>query len=39
MSGDKLIGELQPVIENEKPKEKLEAGNDVMFFCLKFQPS
>ena len=35
MSRDRLIGELEWVVEKEKPKEKLQADNDVIFFLLK----
>ena len=35
MSGDRLNGELKRVIEKEKPKEKLEADNDMTFFFPK----
>ena len=35
MSGDRLNGELKRVIEKEKPKEKLEADNDMTFFLPK----
>ena len=30
-----MIGELEWVVEKEKPKEKLQADNDVIFFLLK----
>ena len=36
---DRLISEIERVIEKEKPKEKLEADDDVTFFLPKFQPS
>ena len=32
MSGDRLIGELERVIEKEKPTEKLEVDDDVTLF-------
>ena len=35
MSRDRLIGELEWVVEKEKPKEKLQADNDVIFFLPK----
>ena len=35
MSRDRLIGELEWVAEKEKPKEKLQADNDVIFFLPK----
>ena len=35
MSRDRLIGKLEWVVEKEKPKEKLQADNDVIFFLPK----
>ena len=35
MSGDRLIGKLEPVIDKEIFKEKPEADDDVMFFLSK----